>query len=48
MLIYYEWRKRINGDLYKVRSWYLCGLLLIYRRWEQLTTSAYYAIPSEM
>lgn len=46
MLTYYEERRRSYlGDLYKVRSWYFCGVL-VYRRWEQLTT--HNPMPSEM
>lgn len=45
MLTYYEERRRSDRyDLYKVRSWYFCGVL-VYRRWEQLTTRQ--PLPSE-
>ena len=38
MLVYYEFRRRLdNGDLYRVKTWYFLGIP-VYRRWEQLTT----------
>lgn len=39
MVTYFEERRRhpkLMGNLYRVRSWYLFGVL-VYRRWEQLT-----------
>lgn len=41
MLTYFEECRRWPvgyGDLYKVRSWYVLGVLVL-RRWEQLTTT---------
>lgn len=53
MLTYFEERRRygrdaLTRDLYRVRSWYLFGFVLLFRRWEQLTVSGHKAIPSEM
>lgn len=46
MLTYFEERRRNAGfDLYKVRSWYLFGIILVFRRWEQLST--HMPMPSE-
>lgn len=48
MLTYFEERRRVLlSGLYKVRSWYFCGLL-VYRRWELLTVCADKALPSEV
>lgn len=53
MVTYFETRRRIGrnadlgiGDLYRVRSWYLFGFVLLFRRYEQLTTRE--PLPSEM
>lgn len=48
MVVYYECRKRIGADLYKVRTWYLLGLIPLLRRHEQLTVPATHATPSEL
>lgn len=55
MLIYKEKRIRINNGsmfgpypLYKVRSWYLFGFVLLYRRYEQLTVNKHDALSGEM
>ena len=50
MITYFETRRRIGyplTDLYKVRSWYLFGLILVFRRYEQLTARGHHAAPSE-
>lgn len=40
MLTYFEERRRHErrDELYLVKSWYLFGYILVFRRWEQLTT----------
>lgn len=50
MLVYFEARKRIGfpGVLYRVRSWYLLGFILVFREYEQLTASGDCATPSEL
>jgi hypothetical protein len=52
MLSYFEERRRIGLDLYldlyKVRSWYLFGFVLVFRQYEQLTARATHAMPSEL
>lgn len=48
MITFFERRARWPhelGDLYRVRSVYLFGFLLVWRRWEQLTTRN--PLPSE-
>lgn len=51
MLTYHEKRKRLGvcglDGLYNVRSWYLFGFVLVYRRYEQLTAVGTLATPSE-
>lgn len=50
MLTYFESRRRIGfpGELYRVRSWYLLGFVLVFRRYEQLTVRGDNALSSEM
>ncbi len=51
MIVYREKRVRIGyplSSLYKVRSWYLFGFVLIYRRYEQLTARFEHATASEV
>lgn len=49
MLTYFEERRRCGllRELYKVRSWYLFGFVLVLRRWEQLTVNGTNALDSE-
>jgi hypothetical protein len=50
MITYHERRDRYPnclGSLYRIRSWYLFGFLLLYRRYELLTVPEKYALPSE-
>lgn len=49
MLTYFEDRRRMGAEreLYKVRSWYLFGLVLVFRRYEQLTVRGVHASPDE-
>jgi hypothetical protein len=50
MLVYFEKRERLGalGELYKVRTWYLFGLVPVLRRYEQLTCRGDTGLPSEM
>ena len=50
MLVYFEERRRAGllRSLYKVRSWYLFGIILVFRRWEQLTCNGVHATESEL
>jgi hypothetical protein len=50
MLTYFEERRRTGllRELYKVRSWYLFGLVLVFRRWEQLTVNGTHATDSKL
>lgn len=50
MITYFEERCRKGSykELYRIRSWYLFGLILIYRRYEQLTVSGIHATDSEL
>ena len=53
MLTYFEERRRygrgeFERNLYKVRSWYVFGFVLLFRRWEQLTVSGDKATSSEV
>lgn len=50
MLVFREHRKRLGtfSELYRVRSWYLFGVILVYRRYEQLTARFSHAVTSEM
>ncbi len=49
MITYFEERRRVGlpSTLYKVRSWYLFGFVLLFRRYEQLTVNSVHAMPSK-
>jgi hypothetical protein len=50
MLTFWESRERmgIHRNLYRVRSWYLLGFMLVFRSYEQLTVNPSYALGSEI
>ena len=47
VIVYFERRRRIGEDLYKVRTWLLFGVVPVYRRYEQLTVRGREATASE-
>ena len=49
MVTYHEVRKSVPlVGLYRVRTWYLFGVVPMFRRWEQLTCYGDTATASEM
>ena len=49
MIVYMEKRIRVGElrELYKVRSWKLFGLILVFRRYEQLSVRGEHTLPDE-
>ncbi len=47
MLTVHECRRRIDGDLFKVRTLWLFGVLPVYRQYWQLTVRGGHSLPCE-